>query len=171
MITTLAIFLSTLALNFGESGTDNWTVMNDGVMGGLSEGVLTYTDNTVMFKGELSLKNNGGFASFQSPRGEYDLSKFETVTIKHRGNGGTFGLRFKISQPYYMPYFKMEFSPTEEWTETKFKLRDLDEWRLLNKTGRKVSEEELASIIRMGIIKSDKKEVPFELELDYIKFE
>ncbi|MEM9051153.1 MAG: CIA30 family protein [Bacteroidota bacterium] len=163
--------IAAFTLNFNETDTNNWYIVNDGVMGGLSKGKIEYTENTVLFTGELSLKNNGGFASFQGPRGDYDLSKYEKVTIRHRGYGGTFGLRFKTTEPYYMPYFKVEFEPTKEWTESTFAMNEIDQWRLLDKTGEKISKDELSSIIRMGIIKSDKKEVPFELEVDYIKFE
>jgi len=167
----LTMVLSSYMMNFNETETNNWYIVNDDVMGGLSKGTLKYSDSTVVFSGELSLKNNGGFASFQGPREEYDLSKYEKVTIRHRGYGGTFGLRFKTTEPFYMPYFKAEFKPSEEWEETSFAMNEIEQWRLLEKTGKKISKDELDSIIRMGIIKSDKKEVPFELEVDYILFE
>jgi hypothetical protein len=140
-------------------------------MGGLSQGKLNYTDTSVIFEGKLSLANNGGFASFQGQRGDYDLSGYKKITIRHRGFGGTFGFRLKTSEPFYMPYYKVEFTPTEEWQETSFLLSEFDEWRLSDKTGSKISKDDLAEIIRMGIIKSDKKEVPFSLELDFIRFE
>jgi len=167
----MSIFTSAYILNFNQSDTNNWTVVNDSVMGGLSEGKLNYTKNSVTFEGELSLANNGGFASFQSPTGEYDLSKFKKVTIRHRGYGGTFGFRLKTSEPYYLPYYKVEFEPTKEWQEKSFALKNFAEWRLSDKTGDKISENDLTEIIRMGIIKSDKREVPFLLELDFIRFE
>ena len=158
-------------VDFSNSETNTWTAVNDGVMGGLSEGNLTYTDGSVIFEGELSLANNGGFASFQSPQGGYDLSKYSTVTIKHRGYGGTFGFRLKTSEPFYTPYYKAEFNPAKEWQESTFRLSDFAEWRLSDKTGGKIAKDDLAKIIRMGIIKSDKKEASFLLELDFIKFE
>jgi hypothetical protein len=167
----LALLMTAYTYNFGNNDTNNWRVVNDGVMGGLSKGVLTYAENSLIFEGELSLANNGGFASIQGPQGNYDLSDYDKVTIRHRGYGGTFGFRMKTEEPYYMPYFKMEFSPMENWTETTYELKNFDQWRLLNKTGQKISEDELSSIIRMGIIKSDKKTVPFRLEVDYIRFE
>ncbi|MGB6037691.1 MAG: CIA30 family protein, partial [Cryomorphaceae bacterium] len=91
--------------------------------------------------------------------------------IRHRGYGGTFGFRLKTSEPFYMPYYKVEFTPTEEWQESSFVLSDFAEWRLSDKTGDKISNDDLAEIIRMGIIKSDKKTIPFSLELDFIRFE
>lgn len=167
----MSIFVSSYILDFNKSDTNNWTVVNDGVMGGLSKGKLNYTDTSVIFEGELSLANNGGFSSFQGQRGEYDLSGYKKVTIRHRGYGGTFGFRLKTSEPFYMPYFKVEFTPNKEWQESSFVLNDFAEWRLSDKTGDKISKDDLAEIIRMGIIKSDKKTVPFSLELDFIRFE
>jgi hypothetical protein len=40
-----------------------WYRVNDSVMGGLSQSNLRVVDNVAYFEGELSLQNNGGFAS------------------------------------------------------------------------------------------------------------
>lgn len=47
---------------------DGWSVTNDTVMGGVSSGELAWSDGVMVFTGELSLDNNGGFASIRSPR-------------------------------------------------------------------------------------------------------
>jgi hypothetical protein len=44
-----------------------WSVVNDTVMGGVSTGRLAWQDEALVFTGELSLDNNGGFASVRSP--------------------------------------------------------------------------------------------------------
>ncbi len=44
-----------------------WSVVNDTVMGGVSTGQLAWEDGALVFIGELSLDNNGGFASVRSP--------------------------------------------------------------------------------------------------------
>ena len=44
-----------------------WQNVNDGVMGGISEGKFKITDaKTMEFFGTLSLENNGGFASLRT---------------------------------------------------------------------------------------------------------
>lgn len=54
--------------DFGADGSaDGWGVVNDTVMGGVSSGQLTLTDGALVFTGDLSLENNGGFASMRSP--------------------------------------------------------------------------------------------------------
>jgi hypothetical protein len=159
-----------MTFDFKKDMSPKWRVVNDGVMGGLSQGVLAYEKESVVFKGALSLENNGGFASFRSEPGNYDLSAYKTVTIKYRGYGGKFGLRFTTTDVYYMPYYKMLIEPTEEWQTTTFNLRDFDQYSLLNKTGVKVSNEALSKVQRIGLIKSDKVEGKFEIEVDYIEF-
>jgi hypothetical protein len=44
-----------------------WSVVNDTVMGGVSTGQLAWEDAALVFTGELSMDNNGGFASVRSP--------------------------------------------------------------------------------------------------------
>jgi hypothetical protein len=46
---------------------DGWNVVNDTVMGGVSSGQLALEESVLVFTGELSLDNNGGFASVRSP--------------------------------------------------------------------------------------------------------
>ncbi len=40
-----------------------WTTVNDPVMGGMSNSRITYGDGGLVFSGNISLENNGGFAS------------------------------------------------------------------------------------------------------------
>ena len=51
----------------GEADRLEWRIVNDGVMGGLSKGNISFTDGgTMVFKGNLSLENNGGFSSVRT---------------------------------------------------------------------------------------------------------
>jgi len=54
--------------DFMTAGTaDGWSITNDTVMGGVSSGELAWTDGVLVFTGELSLANGGGFTSIRSP--------------------------------------------------------------------------------------------------------
>ena len=46
---------------------NEWFVVNDTVMGGVSSGQLEWESGALVFTGDLSLDNNGGFASVRSP--------------------------------------------------------------------------------------------------------
>ena len=65
-------------IDFGKKKDGrNWQVVNDGVMGGLSEGEAQLTDDSVVFKGNVSLDNNGGFSSLRSS----SLTRFFSCSI------------------------------------------------------------------------------------------
>ena len=52
---------------FGNENSSQWRVINDGVMGGLSDGRRRVSEEGYLeFYGNLSLRNNGGFASVRS---------------------------------------------------------------------------------------------------------
>ncbi len=44
-----------------------WTTVNDPVMGGKSTAAIAFADPGLVFSGNVSLENNGGFASARSP--------------------------------------------------------------------------------------------------------
>lgn len=169
-ISFASILGDTMDFNFGYTdNTDDWTVVNDNVMGGISRGKLEFTENTALFSGKLSLENNGGFASIRSPYGEYDIAEYESIEIKCRGYGGEFDVVLTDQQPYYLPRYKGKFIPKEEWQIFKWPLRELKGYRLGQATGQTISDEILRQIIRFGVIKSDKNTSAFELEIDYIR--
>lgn len=161
-----------LTINFGTNKDgQNWQIINDGVMGGLSQGNAIFSENSVVFQGSLSLENNGGFASYRTAFAKIDLSSLQKVKIRCKGKGGKFTFMFETSSRFYEPYFKYEFTPKDDWQIFECKLKDLKERVLLNDTGNFITSQDLAKIIRFGIIKSDKKVGKFELEIDYIEFQ
>lgn len=52
-----------------------WRLVNNGVMGGISTSKAIIKDDKIIFSGNVSLENNGGFASLRSPVKDYDFSK------------------------------------------------------------------------------------------------
>ena len=49
-----------------QTNINEWQIVNDGVMGGVSKSKLTVTnDGFGKFSGTVSIENNGGFASVQ----------------------------------------------------------------------------------------------------------
>lgn len=176
----LMIFLAILLTNsksekidFGKKKEgENWRVVNDGVMGGLSESSISFEKNSLLFKGNVSLKNNGGFASMRAPFGEYNLSKYTTMTMRFRGTARKFAVTMQTDEPFYLPNYKYFFTPNpDEWQIIKMTLTDFKTHQMGRATGGTISVEELSNIIRYGIILYDKKSGDFELEIDYIEFE
>jgi hypothetical protein len=149
----------------------NWKVVNDGVMGGLSEGQITLTSaGTMRFTGVLSLENNGGFSSLRSGDVNLDLSKNLGLVLRVKGDGRTYQARLATDARYrgMEVSFSAEFATTKgEWIEVKvpfttfkgsFRGTDLPDERLVP-----------AKIRRLSILLGDKKQGPFEIEIDSIR--
>ncbi len=115
----LLLSLHSLSLKADATGTNmidftqasehqNWTVINDNVMGGISTGGFIYLDNMSRFRGELSLENNGGFSSvkrsIESPTHEIDSAELVFV-----GDGRTYQLRFTTSKDGNRVQYKHDF--------------------------------------------------------------
>lgn len=174
-IITIMSYKANYKIDFGKAtGAQDWMIVNDGVMGGLSQSTAIFTNNSVLFKGSISLKNNGGFAMIRSPKGNYNLSHFKTVKIKFRNKGSKgrgFSLRLTTSELYYKPNYKHMFrSESQDWEIIELSLSDFKEYTLGRLTASDISKEKMKNILRIGIILNDKIEGPFEIEVDYIEF-
>ena len=160
-------------IDFGkEMDGENWVIVNDGVMGGKSESNAQILDNSILFKGEISLRNNGGFASLRNRGSKLDLSKFNTVKIRFKTNTDRkFSFRLSASDRFYRPFFKHNFgAESNNWEVATLSLLDFKEHNLNGETGKKLGPEEMKDDFRMGIILYDKQQGPFEIEIDYIEF-
>lgn len=164
--------LNAQIIDFGkQTGGQYWSVTNDRVMGGLSKGNAWLSDSSVVFKGEVSLDNNGGFSSLRSPYNPFDLSRFSSAEIRLRASGLPFSITFAKSRRFYVPNFKhMLELKGEQWEIITFELTQLKEFRVGNATGNTIEPSDLKSLIGVGFINEGKKEGAFVLEVDYIKF-
>lgn len=171
----LAILLNTKDLNYDFGITKegiNWYVVNDGVMGGLSDSDAFLQENSLLFKGNVSLDNNGGFVSLRCPYGDMDFSKFKTVSIKYKNAGQNFAFQLETERMFFRPNYKVLLADSEnEWTTASFKLEDFKEYVMGKANGNEITSIKLANVIRFGFINYGKKAGDFEFEIDYIKFE
>lgn len=148
-----------------------WEIVNDGVMGGLSKGTVTMSKSgTMLFRGVLSLENNGGFSSVRSGEVPMDLSKATGVVVRVRGDGRTYqfrlmtDVRFRNRSVAFMAPFQTKAG---EWVEIRIPFEAfVGTWR-----GDPVQSAILdpAKVEGFGIQLSDKIEGPFFLEVDWMK--
>lgn len=154
----------------GKSG--NWQVVNDGVMGGISESqILHNPEGSLTFKGRVSLANSGGFASARTSIESSDLKyDFKGVVVRAKGDGKVYGIRFRTNgeSDGYAYQFKIK-KTNEEWKEFKISFEDFEPTfrgnTLKNKPLLKSKD-----ITQMGILISDKQAGEFEITLDWVKF-
>ena len=155
----------------GEEKTFGWRVVDDGVMGGLSKGKLDMTsEGTVRFSGDLSLKNNGGFSMFESKPVKMDLSNDLGLLLRVKGDGRSYQARMETDARWQgrVISFSAEFeSGPGEWVQVKIPFTEFrGGWR-----GRSLDEEifDPSKVQSLAILLGDKKEAPFDLEIDWIR--
>ena len=159
--------------DFGyETDGRDWVLINDDVMGGLSQATAHIAGNRIIFQGEISLANNGGFASLRSTWTERDLSEFSKVNIRYKSGERAFGFVLENNRLYYRPNYKYMLPPTSgEWQTLSMNLSEFKSYTMGRENGYTLSDETLRSILRYGVILYDKQSGPFQLEIDYIAFE
>lgn len=164
---------STRKIDFGQ-GKDgrSWLVVNDGVMGGLSQGDAQLTENSILFKGKVSLDNNGGFSSIRSQFSDKQLSNYKEVEIRYRSTGISLAMTLSVSRRWYVPNYKTSLSGTEgEWKTVTLPLKDFRKHYIGRPMNETLNKTALKEVIRLGFITDEKKYGPFEFELDYILFQ
>jgi monofunctional biosynthetic peptidoglycan transglycosylase len=153
-----------------ESEKLGWRIVDDGVMGGLSQGRLEIRkDGILRFFGTLSLENNGGFSSMRTGPLKVDLSGAEGLMLRVKGDGRTYQVRLGTDADYRGQEISFQAPfPTKkgEWTEVKVPFALLaGSWRGVDLPDKVFNP---ANIRRLGLQLADKKEGPFELHVDWI---
>jgi monofunctional biosynthetic peptidoglycan transglycosylase len=151
-----------------ESQEKPWSIVNDGVMGGLSRGQIDYKAESLRFHGRLSLENNGGFSWMKSPILNLNLNGYTNVRLRIKGDGRPYDFTLEDSA-YSRLYFKQTFeTKAGEWTTVELPLVDFQQKYFGRLTGR--SFEPDTTIQQIGFLLNDKQPGAFEVEIDFIEF-
>ena len=151
-----------------ETSSNGWYVVNDGVMGGLSQGQFSRENGVAIFKGNVSTDNNGGFTMIQNQFETIKTDKFAAFKIRLKGDGKDYQFRVRSDKNQQHSYV-YQFSTTGEWQEIsvpfsslapRYRGRSLE---MTNFDGAKI--EEIAFLI------GNKKKESFTLILDRISVE
>jgi len=152
-----------------KASAPEWFAMNDGVMGGLSKGSAELKDGALVFSGELSLENNGGFSSIRT-EGDFNLAGKTFIVIRLKGDGRNYQLRLAADARYRdsaVSYAADFETKAGEWTEVKVPFAAFSpQWRGKVLEGPPLN---LSEVEEIGILIGDKKPGPFSLEVDWIK--
>lgn len=163
---------NTYKIDFGKTKDGvNWWVVNDGVMGGLSQGNKVMTENSILFKGVISLDNNGGFSSLRRSLSDKNLTQYNKIEIRYRSTGISKALSLSVSRRWYIPNYKISLEGTSgKWKTKTIKLSDFKKHSLGKPMNESLKKEKIKDVVRMGIITDEKKYGDFEFEVDYIEF-
>ena len=142
-----------------------WSIQNDTVMGGVSNSRTEWVDGQLIFAGDLSLDNNGGFCSMRSPvsadfgalaAGATALTLTATgddqvYLVQVRTDRGLFVQRIAIAggaeDTYVLPF--ADFTATDFMLDAITPLEPLDP----------------GSILQIAVYILDKQEGPFRLAI------
>ena len=157
-------------VDFAQPEEVRWTIVNDGVMGGLSSSDLELTDSgTALFSGFVSLDNNGGFASIRGTFQSMDLSEYEGVKLRVRGDGRVYQLRFRMDDGVDGVAYMAEFETRQgEWMEHEIPFESFMP-RFRGRVPRGSGPLDPSQIRQVGFLIGDKKEGPFQLEIAWVR--
>lgn len=145
-----------------------WRNVDDGVMGGVSESSLTtVSDDAVAFEGHVSLDRGGGFASVRSPRQSWDLSAYDGLLVRARGDDKRYKLTV-YTRPGGRISYRFPFTASSDWADYFAPFEALQPMR----RGRPVPDAprfDPAAIRMIGVLIGDKQAGPFRLTLRWIR--
>lgn len=153
-----------------ENERSKWRAVNDGVMGGLSRGVIREIPEGIRFEGRISLENNGGFASLRRPMSKADMSNYKGVTITYKCPGVKTAFSIEPNPVWYQPNYRTALKPAEEWTTVKVPFKDFVGRQVGRPVSGKLNAEKLNHIYQFGFITDEKREVDFALEVREVTF-
>lgn len=143
-----------------------WKSINDGVMGGLSKGSPLISNKRLLFKGEISLENNGGFSSIRTSGKTHDLSDYDGIEIRVRGDGRKYYLTARANGRRMLAYWSPIQPPKGKWTVIRVPFKSF----YATYFGKKIPALKLNTkkVTSVGFMLYDKKAGPFAIEIDYL---
>ena len=152
-----------------NSNIDNWRVVDDSVMGGISSSkfFIDASGNGV-FKGSISLENNGGFCSVQHYPKPVSLKEQKIFSIRLKGDGKKYQFRVKSERSNYYSYI-YEFQTTTDWQTIEIPITKL----YASFRGRTIDipNYDGASLEEIAFLVGNKKNENFQLLIDKIEVE
>jgi len=142
---------------------DSW-IVNDGVMGGVSQSSLRQDIDSMLFKGVVSLENNGGFASMRSsvrfPQGT------QLIELIAKGDGKRYKLVLRTELAPRVTYVA-DFIALPTWQTYRFNLSQFKS----TFRGRDVNAPTLSfsDVIDFGILISNNQAGSFAIQLKTLK--
>jgi monofunctional biosynthetic peptidoglycan transglycosylase len=152
------------------NGENEWRIINDGVMGGLSSSRMNMTQtSTALFQGHISLENNGGFASVRTHPRDFQLSGDDGLTLRVKGDGKRYQVRLRMDDRFDGISYKQPFETTPGvWMTVTLSFKAF----VPSYHGRFVPNApplSPAKIRQVGFLIADKQAGPFNLEIDWIR--
>ena len=146
-----------------------WRSVDDVVMGGVSQSRLSVTPaETGVFAGELSLENNGGFASVRRNVEDVDFDGARAIALRVKGDGRPYQLRLQTKTNDTISY-RSEFETTAgEWIELRLPIAAMEPV-FRGEVVPDAPELSPSDVKQLGFLLADKQPGAFRLETDWIR--
>lgn len=160
-----------LITDFSNLSNQKWRVINDDVMGGISNSTLQINSSgNAVFLGTVSLANGGGFASVKNEE-PLNLKGFDGIRLSVLGDGNRYSFRFQTGNVNQTNPWSYEHRFDTE--ENLWQAIDLpfDKFQAVYRGSEVTDPEPLdpESIKNFGFLISDKQEGDFRLEIEKIE--
>ena len=163
--------LSMILFDFNDQDdTSDWFNQNDTVMGGVSDSTTTWVDGQLVFSGNLSLDNNGGFTSTFGPINDQLptlMSGAEAIVVTARGDGKTYLMQIRnYDNTRYIQRFTTVADVEQDYVLPLADFESVD-WRL--SVIPNAAPIDTTTIGQLGFYLLDKQVGPFELAISMIR--
>ena len=165
-----SLFVFNLLLATTEANANaRWYVVNDSVMGGISNSQVLQNDGNLVFTGNVSLANNGGFASIRTLL-DVKNQNITKIVLRVKGDGQTYQLRLRTNEYMDGAAYTHSFSTTKsEWLNIEFLPEDFQ----LTYRGRLLEQQptiNFKDVRQLGFMIAGKQAGEFRLEVEKIEF-
>ena len=147
----------------------DWIVVNDTVMGGVSTSkVSAHKGGGVFFEGELSLENNGGFTSARQVLKKGDWSEFDGLRFEVQGDGRQYLLTIRpknrrLRRIYYRSTFQ---TSAGKRTTHAIAFKDFEAYAFGTRVPQAPPlQSQLDTLGTVGVMLADKKPGAFSLHI------
>jgi len=146
-----------------DSNISDWRITDDVVMGGKSSGQFLLDDKGHgVFKGEVSLENNGGFSSVKYKFEPKIIADYNTIILKVKGDGKGYQFRVK-SEVNQRHSFIYKFETNVKWKIIEIPFSEL--YPVFR--GRKLDLPNFSGkvLVEVAFLIANQRNQPFQLEI------
>lgn len=153
--------------NFSNSTKiENWQVVNDEVMGGMSMGLIQINpEGNGVFSGHVSLDNNGGFCLIRHDLERIEVDNYSSFEIRLKGDGKKYQFRCKSSDHQRHSYI-YTFDPGKVWTTITIPFEKMEPY--FRGDTLKMPNYHGDFLAQVAFLIGNNKDENFNLEIDYI---
>lgn len=156
--------------HFPGDTPEEWIVVNDGVMGGLSRSEFVASGaGHATFRGTMSLENNGGFASVRGYLPKGIPTDARAIQIRVRGDGRPYQVRLRMGNRFDGIAYRAEFDTEPgSWTIVTLPLAGFEP-TFRGYRPRNAAPLDLQDVRQLGLMIADKQAGPFQLDVEWIQ--